>query len=131
MPVISVSEGDQFEDKPVKAGTYPLRIVKTESKNSKGGNPMTVVTIKIEGPDGAEAPLFSHWLMTPQEGSENYRRNRRDIIRFCKVFGLDSFDPDDSDQVANLEGATADCYLDVEVGDDNVERNRLRLPRVT
>src|SRR5262245_45453701 len=123
MPIIKMSDADQFEDKPVKEGTYPLRIIKAERKNSKAGNPMLALAIKIEGGAGAEAPLINENLMIPSEGGEHYRFQMRNLSRFMTLFGVDSFDPDSAGDVQELEGLTAECYLAVEVGDDNVERN--------
>lgn len=129
MPIIKVSDADAFEDHPVPEGTYPLRIVKAEKKQSKAGNPMIVCTLKIEGAAGAEAPLLNEYLTIPAEGSEYYRMQMRNLTRFFTAFGVSEFNPDSADDVSELEGLTAEVPLILEVGEDNVERNRLRLPK--
>lgn len=129
MPIIKVSDADQFEDKPCHEGVYPLRIVKAERKNSKAGNAMISLAIKIEGAAGAEAPLVNENLMIPAEGSEYYRFQMRNLTRFLALFGVDSFDPDSANDVQELEGLTAECYVTIDVDDNNIERNKLRLPK--
>lgn len=129
MPIIKVSDAANFEDHPVSEGIYPLRIVKAEKKQSKAGNPMLQITLKIEGSKGAEAPLLNEYLTIPKEGDQYYRLQMRNISRFFAAFGVDSFDPDSAEDVQALEGLTAECPLILEVGEDQVERNRLRLPK--
>jgi hypothetical protein len=108
---------------------YPLRIVKAERKNSKAGNAMISLAIKIEGTAGAEAPLVNENLMIPTEGSEYYRFQMRNVSRFLGLFGVSSFDPDSAEDVGALEGLTAECYLTIEEYEGK-ESNKLRLPKV-
>jgi hypothetical protein len=124
-----VSDADQFEDKPVKEGVYPLRIVKAIAKQSKAGNNMLAITLKIEGTAGTDAALVNENLMIPAEGSEHYRFQMRNLTRFLGLFGVSTFDPDNPSDVGGLEGLTAECYLTIEEYEGK-ESNKLRLPKV-
>jgi hypothetical protein len=129
LPIINVADADQFEPKAAPEGSYPLRIVKAEAKPSKAGNPMVVVTLKIEGNAGADAPLVTEYLTVPKEGDQWYRMQMQNLHRFCGLFGITSFDPESPTDVANLEGLTAECYLKVDEFEGK-ESNKLRLPKV-
>lgn len=128
MPFISIPLKDAREQEAVPEGTYDLQIVKAEDKDSKKGNPMTAISIKIRSADYPNAMLVNHFLLHPHKGMEpdQVARSLRDTKRFLTVFGIpfegDGFNTDD------LQGATAECLLEQETGDDDVVRNRLRLP---
>lgn len=130
-PIIHAAElGGDFEEKPVREGKYPLRIVKSEFGQSKKGNDMISLTIKIEGPDSDGAALLNHWLTVPEEGDQYYRMRMRDLTRFFRLFGVDiARDFDFEKDAETLTGLTADCFLTQEESDDGIIRNRLKLPR--
>jgi|3_EtaG_2_1085321.scaffolds.fasta_scaffold32146_2 hypothetical protein len=128
MPFINAEMGDDYEDKAVAEGEYPLRITKAEEKDSKAGNPGVNVIIAIEGEDGeGSAPVFQ-WLNLPYDGCEWNRLYMRDLKRFFTMFGVtyevDGFNTDD------LLGATCDALLKQE-DDDFGLRNTLVLPKVS
>jgi len=132
MPIIKAAElGEDLEDQPVPEGQYDLRVARATYKLSEGkGIPMNVLTFVIEGEPGA-AP-FMHWVLFPKEDDvrDVTRQRLRDIKRFFTVFGIPLDDYDPENDFEQLMGATGNCRVSVETGDDNVERNRLRLPRV-
>jgi hypothetical protein len=128
LPIINLSDADQFEDKIVSEGSYPLRIVKAERAKSKAGNPMLKIAMKIEGTAGAEAPLVNENLVIPSEGDQWYRLQMQNLSRFLVLFGVKEFNTD-SDDVHELEGLTAECYLTIEEYEGK-ESNKLRLPKV-
>jgi len=130
MPFINVALDDAKEQEPVPEGEYDLRIVKAEDGESKAGNAMTTVYIKIEDSAYPNAALCRHWLTYPDRDTPADQRQMRllDIKRFLTAFGIaqesKGFNSDD------LLGATARCMLSQEEADDGNVYNRLRLPRL-
>lgn len=119
------------EPEAVPEGLYDLRIVKVEDTESKKGNPMTVVTIKVEDADGKNPAPVYHYITYPTKDLPDSQKQMRllDIKRFLTLFEVayeegEGFDTDD------LQGQTARGLLTQEEGDDGVIRNRLRLPRL-
>ena len=130
MPFISTPLGDAKEPEAVPEGPYDLRIVKSEDGESKKGNPMTTVYIKIEDPAYPNAALVGHWILHPTADTppEQLQMRILEQRRFLECFGIpyeaNGFNTDD------LVGATGNSFLVQETGDDNVVRNRLRLPKL-
>jgi hypothetical protein len=130
---IQVAMGDAPEEGLVEEGRYDLRIMNKEVKPSKKGDRRVLhCMIGVEGvPD--VAPIM-HFVTFPS--AEDWKDNEnmaKDFVRrakrFCELFTVawqaDGFDAD------GLDGATADDVLiKVEVGDDNVERNTIVVPRI-
>ena len=131
MPYISVALDDAKEGEPVPEGEYELRIVKAEDGESKKGNTMTTVTMRIENAGIPNASPVRHWLVYPDSSTPMEQRNLRllDIKRFLTCFGV-PFDGGGFDS-ADLEGAIGRCMLTQEQNEENGEiYNRLRLPRL-
>lgn len=130
MPFISVPIDEAKEQAAVPEGEYSLRIIKAEDKESKKGNAMTQVTIRIEDADVPNARLVNHFLVYPDSATPADQRNMRllDIARFLQCFGIPhegaGFNSED------LEGATGRATLTQEEGDDGEIYNRLRMPRL-
>lgn len=136
MAFIKVALSDAKESDVVPEGEYDLRIVKAEDKDSKAGNPMTVVMIQIVSEEYPNASPLNHFITYPSDnGSEGGNAMKlRDIARFLQVFSIphteDGFDTDD------LQGAEGNCYLVQEEGQDKNGKangmifNRLNLPRL-
>lgn len=126
MAFIKESLADVREPKAADEGEYDLRIVKADGKPSKKGQPMCTVMIIIDNP-GVDAPPFYEYLMgwnddTPED---QIRMRKLTIKRFCVAFDVqEDFD------VSDLPGRTARANVKQEVGDDQVVRNRLVLPRI-
>lgn len=118
------------ESEPVPEGEYELRIIKSEDTESKKGNPMTVVTIKIEDGEFPNPSLVYHYITYPTEDLPDNQKYMRllDIKRFLTLFEVGfqdgGFDSED------LLGQTAKGMLIQEEGEDGIIRNRLRLPRL-
>ncbi len=125
MPFIKESLSDVQEARPAPEGEYDLRILKATQGESKKGNDM--ITCLIGFADGTDAPPFGHWLLgwDSKTDDEEVMRRKREIKRFCAVFDI----PEDFD-AEDLKGETGRCFVVLDEGDDEVIRNRLKLPRL-
>jgi Protein of unknown function (DUF669) len=118
------------ESEVVPEGEYELRVVKVDDTESKKGNPMTVVTLRIEDSDCRNPSLVTHYITYPSEDLPDNLQYLRslEIKRLLTLFGVEysseGFDSED------LLGQTARGMLIQEEGDDGVVRNKLRLPRL-
>lgn len=125
MPFITESLDDVYEPKAAPEGEYDLRIHKAVQGETKKGQPMVTATIVFD--DGTDAPPFSEYLLgwdgdTPDE---QIRMRKLHIKRFCAAF-----DVDEDFEAADLHGKTARIFVAQEAGQDEVVRNKLRLPRL-
>jgi hypothetical protein len=130
---IQVAMGDAPEEGLVEEGRYDLRIMNKELKDSKSGDRKVLhIMMGVEGvPD--VAPIM-HFLVFPsgkdwEEDKDMAKNFIRRVKRFCELFAVawqaDGFDAN------GLDGATAEAVLiKVEMGDDNVERNTIVIPRI-
>jgi hypothetical protein len=118
------------ESEAVPEGEYDLRIVKAEDRESKKGNDMTVVTMRIEDADQPNPAPVLYFLVHSMDGLSDEAKHFRllEHKRFLELFGVDysdgGFDSDD------LVGQTARCFLIQENDENDIPRNRLRLPRL-
>lgn len=133
MPFINVKL-DAREAILAPEGRFPLRIQsatekKTGASSKIPGEPMLEIMLINESPDNNYAPVF-HTLMvptgkTPEKNVDMYKLN---IQRFLHQFNIpgdeNGFDTDD------FVGATAECQLTQEEGNDDIVRNKLRLDRL-
>lgn len=127
MGFISVPLDDVQESQPASEGEYDLKILKAVEGKSKAGTKMVTVTIGFEDPDAGDAGPFQHWLRDPGdiEDADQRRMAALEAKRFAQVFDLgEDWEADD------LAGEQGRCMVVQETGDDNVTRNRLRLPRL-
>lgn len=127
MGFISVPLDDVQESLPAPEGEYDLKIIKAVEGKSKSGTKMVTITIAFDDSDAGDAPPFMHWLRDPGdiEDEDQRRMTALEAKRFAQVFDLsDDWEADD------LQGETGTCFVGQETGDDNVTRNRLRLPRL-
>lgn len=127
MGFISVPLDDVQESLPAPEGEYDLKIIKAVEGKSKSGTKMVTITIAFDDSDAGDAPPFMHWLRDPGdiEDEDQRRMAALEAKRFAQVFDLsDDWEADD------LQGETGTCFVGQETGDDNVTRNRLRLPRL-
>ena len=155
MPLIQAFSADaDYEDKPVEAGRYPLRItsvkVKEAGENAKRpGAKYIAVGFAIEGADGAST-LFHNFNLPWSEENPGpngeldepaaTRMMMRDLMRFFKAFGIPNDAAIEEDTVAEqLVGLTSEsCTVTkVEQRDRDTNKpipgefkNELRLPRV-
>lgn len=130
MGFVKVQLDEVKEGQVVPEGEYELRIIKVEDGESKKGNMMTTVLIKIEDAGIPNPNVIRHWLVHPTSDLPPDQKQMRllDIKRFLTLFGVafdrGGFDSDD------LLGQTAKCEVRQEEGEDKEIYNRLRLPRL-
>jgi hypothetical protein len=128
MPFINAAMDDVREDKPVEEGEYDLRITSVKEKESKKGQPMLEVMLKIEGREGEGASPIWHYLLFNSPDQAAARMQALDLKRFLTLFNVpvdpNGFNSDD------LVGATASCMVIQEEDDRGNIRNALRLPRL-
>lgn len=130
MAFIRADLKDVKEAEAVPEGEYALRILKVDETESKKGNPMLALMIKIEdAPIKNPAPL-RHWIILPDANTPDDQVQMRslELKRLLAAFGIrydgEGFDTED------LVGATGKAFLTQEQGDDGGVYNRLRLPRI-
>lgn len=113
---------------------YHLVVSKVEAKETKKGDPMDVLTIRIVGADGQYSP-FRHYITYPKaDDSDDFvAMKAREIRRLCHLFGVDysddGFDPEDLAGTETTEGRLAVESFEKDDG-TVIENNRLVLPRV-
>lgn len=125
MPFIEESLKDITESRPAPEGEYELRILKATRKESKKG--LDMIEVMLGFADGTDAPPFFHYLLSwDNTTSDDQIMNRkREIKRFCAAFDVpEEFDAED------LVGETGTSFVSQEEGDDEIVRNRLKLPRL-
>lgn len=137
MPIISAADlGEDYEDKIAPEGQYTVRIQKADYKpTKKGDRNMIAVMLTIDGSEGDGVQPFNEFLLIPKEQGEEPKTKRmfmQRLTRFLGVFGVpvgsDGFDPKTASTV--FPGLTARCGVKQEVGDYDVTRNRLELPKL-
>lgn len=123
MPFISDSLDDIKEAHAAPEGEYELRITKAEEKPSKKGKAMAVIQFAFAD-TSVEAPRFMHYILAPDGEDEAQDNNRkREWKRLCQACGVDT-----NVELEDLVGETLTTMVLQETGDDNVVRNRARLP---
>jgi hypothetical protein len=121
---------DVKEAAAVPEGEYALRILKVEEGESKKGNQMLTLTIKIEDSGIKNPAPMRHWIVLPDSSTPDDQVQMRnlELKRLLAAFGIkedgEGFDTDD------LTGATGRGFVAQEEGDDGSVYNRLRLPRL-
>lgn len=123
---ISAPLDDVREQKPAPEGEYDLKILKAVDGKSKKGTRMATITIVFTDPE-VDAPPFQLYLRDPGdiEDPDQARMASLEAKRFQEVVGLqDGWDADE------LPGEEFTCFVGQETGEDDVVRNRLRLPRL-
>lgn len=127
MGFISEPLDDVKEAEAAAEGDYDLRILKAVDGKSKKGTKMATITIAFTDPDAGDAPPFQHYLRDPGdiEDEDQKRMAALEAKRFQAVFDLA-----DDWECEDIAGEEGNCHVIQEVGDDNVTRNRLRLPRL-
>ena len=131
MTFVPIKLDDVQESQPVEEGEYDLQIVKAEVGESKKGN--TMITVALRVLDEPNASLVNHWIVPPKASDSPERQSlgRLDIARFCYAFGI----PYDASQggfdTEDFHGKTARVFLKKEVNEqDGNEYNRVRLPKL-
>lgn len=125
MGFITANLDDVREQVAAPEGEYELRITKAEEKTSKKGKDMAVITFAFED-TSLDAPRFNHYILKPDGDDETQDLNRmREWKRLCKACGV-STDID----VGDLAGESLTAFVHQETGEDNVVRNRVRLPQL-
>ena len=109
---------DVKEAEAVPEGEYSLRILKVDETESKKGNPMLALVIKIEdAPIKNPAPV-RHWIVLPDRDTPDDQVQMRmlELKRLLAAFGIrydgEGFDTED------LIGATGKALVTQEEGDD-------------
>jgi len=126
MPFINESLEDVHESTPAPEGEYDLVVLKATNAPSKKGTDMITVMIGFED-RALDAPPFYHYLLgwdsdTPEDQVIN---RKREIKRFCACFDIaEGFDAED------LVGERGTSFVGQETGNDDIVRNRLKLPRL-
>lgn len=132
MAFIPIALDDVKEGEAVAEGQYEVQIVKVEDGESKQGNAMTTVTMKIL--DTPNAATVRHWLTYPNSKtpSEQIEMRKLDILRFLVAFGFSREEVAGGFDSADLQGRTAVVTLTQEEANDDSGNiyNRLRLPRL-
>lgn len=129
MSFIRADLDDVREAEVVEEGEYDLRIIKAEDGESKSGNPMVTLLIRIEDAPIANPAPVRHWMLIPDAATPPEQKQMRllEIKRLLQCFGIKydgGFDTED------LVGATGRAFLVQEEGDNGEVYNRLRLPRL-
>jgi hypothetical protein len=126
MGFISEPLDDVREAQVAPEGEYDLRIRKATQKESKKGTDMVEVMLVFEDKDVDAPPIF-HYVLSWDSSTpdEQVASRKREIKRFQAVFDLE-----DGWEVDDLVGQTGTCMVTQDEGDDNVVRNRLKLPRI-
>lgn len=130
MAFIKADLKDVKEASAVPEGEYSLRILKVEEGESKKGNPMLTLLIKIEDAQVKNPAPMRHWIVLPDRDTPEDQVQMRmlELKRLLATFGIrydgEGFDTDD------LVGATGKGFVAQEEGDDGSVYNRLRLPRL-
>lgn len=130
MAFIKADLKDVKEAEAVPEGEYSLRITKVEETESKKGNPMLALTMKIEDAAIKNPAPLRHWIVLPDRDTPEDQVQMRylELKRLLATFGIrydgEGFDTED------LVGATGKAFLTQEEGDDGGVYNRLRLPRI-
>lgn len=134
MPLIQANElQDDLEDKPVKEGSYELRVAKADYKKTKSGeDDMIALMFTVEGSDGDGATPMNHYLTMPKDTDEpRVRKMRmRDLKRMLTVLGVPfdgGFDPET--QTQELVGQTG-TFKVIQEDYEGTPQNRIRLPRL-
>jgi hypothetical protein len=123
---ISKDISDVKEAEVAPEAEYDLQILKAEETESKKGTKMAKILIGFESGDEKYQPFF-HYLRDPGdiEDEEQSEMAAIEAKRFAAVFDLD-----EDWEVGDLKGERGTCFVAQEVGNDDVTRNRLRLPRL-
>ncbi len=130
---VPMSKGAEQTVAP-EGSDYHLVVAKVESKKTKKGDDMDVLTIRIVGEDGKFSP-FKHYVTYPKDGDSDdfVAMKTREIRRLCHLFGVeyddDGFDPDNFAGAETTEGRLAVEVYEPEDGAPR-ENNKLVLPRV-
>jgi hypothetical protein len=125
MGFISESLDEIVEAKAAPEGEYDLRITKAEEKPSKKGKNMAVIQFAFVDAS-VDAPRFNHYILQPDGNDEEQDTSRkREWKRLCTACGV-STDVD----VVDLIGEELNSMVMQETGDDNVVRNKVRLPYI-
>lgn len=130
MPKIKLELDDVEEAVLVPEGEYDLQVVRVDDGESKKGNEMTTVYIKVLDADVPNPNLVRHWITYPNSETPPDQMQMRllDIKRFLHCFSIDAPDGEvDSDEFLH---ATGRATIVQEEGDDGNTYNRLRLPRL-
>lgn len=132
MAFINIPLGDVKEPDVVPEGQYELQIVKAEDGESKQGNAMTTISMRVVGEPKAQ--LVRHWLTYPNSRTpaDQVEMRRLDIKRFLVAFGFSEEEIAGGFDTADLVGRTANVLLTQEESEDQdgVFYNRLRLPKL-
>lgn len=131
MGLLNVNLKDVKESEAVEEGRYQLRIDFAEEGESKKGNPMMTLGLKILDAPIQNAGLVYEYLVVPTASTDDkaaYMMKLK-LKRFAAVMGW-SEDQLASVEAADIIGETFECDLEQEEGDDKVVRNKLRLPRL-
>jgi hypothetical protein len=130
MAFIKAELKDVKEAEAVAEGEYDLRIMKVDEGESKKGNPMLTLSIKIENAPIKNPAMVRHWIVLPDTDTPEDQVQMRmlELKRLLAAFGVrydgEGFDTED------LVGATGKAFLTQEEGDQGGVFNRLRLPRI-
>lgn len=125
MGFITANLDDIREQNAAPEGEYDLRIVKAEEKESKKGKNMAVITFAFED-SSLDAPRFNHYILQPDGEDDGQDLNRmREWKRLCSACGVDT-----NVDVGDLVGESLTAFVQQDTGDDNVVRNKVRLPHL-
>lgn len=127
MSFVKIDLSKAKEPQIVPEGEYDLRIVKVTDGETKKGDPMTTLVIRIEDAEFPNPAPVMHYITYPNGGQYDDMR-ALEIKRLLTLFDV-GFDGGGFDS-NELLSKTARCLLTQEEGDDSVVRNRMRLPRI-
>jgi hypothetical protein len=116
------------EPQHVPEGEYDLRVVKVNDTETKKGEPMTVLTMRIEDAEIPNAAPVMEYITYPNGGDYDEMRGLA-IKRLCVAFDV-GFDEGGFD-AQDFLGKTGRVMLTLDdSADDGVIRNKMRLPRL-
>lgn len=105
---------------PVPKGTYRVKVVSAETKETKAGNgEMLKVRLDIIGPNNAGRVIWDDILIKhPSEEAQRIGRER--FATLCRASGLRN--PKTTDE---LQGKEVDAFVKVETSEQYGDRNRV------
>lgn len=126
MPFVNAAL-DVQEREVVSEAEYDLRCGNVDHRHQEDAeSPRLVVIVNIEGNPDAAAIWHTLWLSNkstdPERRADNDRSNRRFMEVFNIPYEATGFNTDD------IPGAVGKCLVVQQMGDDSVNRNKLRLP---
>jgi len=118
------SEKEIEEERLIPEGTYGFEVTQAVQTESKSGNDMIKVMMKVFKPDGNFVFVTDYIVLTD---NMMYK-----LLHFCQATGLEEayesgeFALDDAGALADFTGATGELKLGIQKSDDYPDRNTVK-----